>query len=207
MTGLLTCISLWKNLTTTFGTSTIHPCHLFRDDRPHSYKKQQLVTYNITMTLNVITNTISFILFYFFVFFPTQQESSKAKQSLAWKTQQKFQILLRGMKLWAVKDLKTIFFLAYVHVLAFALRCHAGEVNFELTSSLPCTYHTLFPCVNTIWDVNCVKTTCRLLWSYSEAYHLEASKFSLYVQNNAGVSHLTNQNHGNFFAQIWNSQI
>ena len=35
-----------------------------------------------------------------------------------------------------------------------------------------------------------------------EAYHLEASKFSFYVRNNAGVSHLTNQNQGNFFAQI-----
>ena len=65
-----------------------------------------------------------------------------------------------------MKHLKTISFLAYVHVLAFTLRCHAGEVNFELTLSLPCTYHTLFPCVNIIWDVNCVKMTCRWLWSY-----------------------------------------
>ena len=65
-----------------------------------------------------------------------------------------------------MKNLKTISFLAYVHVLAFALRCHALEVNFELTS-FPCTYNTLFPCANTIWDVNRVKTTCRWLWSYS----------------------------------------
>ena len=38
----------------------------------------------------------------------------------------------------------------------------------------------------------------------TEAYHLEASKFSLYVQNNAGGFHPTNQSHGIFFAQIWN---
>ena len=30
----------------------------------------------------------------------------------------------------------------------------------------------------------------------AEAYHLEASKFSLYVGNNAGVFHPTNQSHG-----------
>ena len=40
-----------------------------------------------------------------------------------------------------------------------------------------------------------------------EAYHLEASKFSLYVGNNAGVFHPTNQSHGIFFAQIWNQRI
>ena len=32
----------------------------------------------------------------------------------------------------------------------------------------------------------------------------EASKFSLYVRNNAGVFQPTNQNHGICFAQIWN---
>ena len=41
----------------------------------------------------------------------------------------------------------------------------------------------------------------------TEAYHLEASKFSLYVGNNAGVFHPTNQSHGIFFAQIWNQRI
>ena len=40
-----------------------------------------------------------------------------------------------------------------------------------------------------------------------EVYHLEASKFSLYVGNNAGVFHPTNQSHGIFFAQIWNQRI
>ena len=40
-----------------------------------------------------------------------------------------------------------------------------------------------------------------------EAYHLEASKFSLCVRNNAGVFHPTNQSHGIFFAQIWNQRI
>ena len=33
----------------------------------------------------------------------------------------------------------------------------------------------------------------------SEAYHLEASNFSLYVGNNAGVFQPTNQNHRIFF--------
>ena len=42
---------------------------------------------------------------------------------------------------------------------------------------------------------------------HAEAYHLEASKFSLYVGNNAGVFHATNQSHGIFFAQIWNQRI
>ena len=42
---------------------------------------------------------------------------------------------------------------------------------------------------------------------HAEAYHLEASKFSLYVGNNAGVFHPTNQSHGIFFAQIWNQRI
>ena len=98
----------------------------------------------------------------------SQPNKKVAKPSNHWhkKHSKKIQISLRDMKLWAVKHLKTISFLAYVHVLAFTLRCHAGKVNFELTSSLPCTYHTLFPCVNTIWDVNCVKMTCRWLWSY-----------------------------------------
>ena len=41
----------------------------------------------------------------------------------------------------------------------------------------------------------------------TEAYHLEASKFSLYVGNNAGVFHPTNQSHEIFFAQIWNQRI
>ena len=41
----------------------------------------------------------------------------------------------------------------------------------------------------------------------AEAYHLEASNFSLYVWNNAGVFQPTNQNHGIFFAQIWNQCI
>ena len=34
----------------------------------------------------------------------------------------------------------------------------------------------------------------------SEAYHLEASNFSLFVRNNAGVFQPTNQNHGIFFS-------
>ena len=38
-------------------------------------------------------------------------------------------------------------------------------------------------------------------------YHPEASKFSLYVRNNAGVFHPANQSHGIFFAQIWNQRI
>ena len=38
-------------------------------------------------------------------------------------------------------------------------------------------------------------------------YHLEASKFCLYVRNHAGVYFLTNQKHGNFFAQIWKQRI
>ena len=45
------------------------------------------------------------------------------------------------------------------------------------------------------------------LWVLSEAYHLEASNFSLYVGNNAGVFHLTNQKCGNVFAQIWKQRI
>ena len=41
----------------------------------------------------------------------------------------------------------------------------------------------------------------------TEAYHLEVSKFSLYVGNNAGGFQPTNQNQGIFFSQIWNRQI
>ena len=40
-----------------------------------------------------------------------------------------------------------------------------------------------------------------------EANHLEAYKFSLFVGNNAGGFQPTNQNHGIFFAQIWNQRI
>ena len=41
----------------------------------------------------------------------------------------------------------------------------------------------------------------------SEAYHLEASKFSLYVGNNAGVFQMTNEKRGSVFAQIWKQRI
>ena len=41
----------------------------------------------------------------------------------------------------------------------------------------------------------------------TEAYHLEASKFCLYVRNHAGVYFLTNQKQGNFFAQIRKQRI
>ena len=41
----------------------------------------------------------------------------------------------------------------------------------------------------------------------TEAYHLEASKFCLYVRNHAGAYFLTNQKQGNFFAQIRKQRI
>ena len=44
-------------------------------------------------------------------------------------------------------------------------------------------------------------------WAKPEAYHLEASKFCLYVRNHAGVYFLTNQKQGNFFAQIRKQRI
>ena len=121
------------------------------------------------VSIIIVINIICFIyLFIFWIFsHPTRKKQSQAIIGMkniatnpditewhAWK-----------YDLW--NNLKTISFLADVHMLAFRLRCHAGEVNFELTLSLPCTYHSLFPCVNTIVrDVNCVKTTSRWLWSY-----------------------------------------
>ena len=54
-------------------------------------------------------------------------------------------------------------------------------------------------CANELWH--------RYLLRLSEGYHLEASKFSLYVRNNAGVFDPTNQSHGIFFAQTWNQWI
>ena len=51
-------------------------------------------------------------------------------------------------------------------------------------------------------------TVTESLTLVAEANHLEASKFSLYVGNNAGVFQPANQNHaGIFFAQIWNQRI
>ena len=58
-------------------------------------------------------------------------------------------------------------------------------------------------------DVCCCALALEIYFKYvisncilSEAYHLEASKFCLYVWNYAGVFYLTNQKHGIFFAQI-----
>ena len=66
---------------------------------------------------------------------------------------------------------------------------------------------------NKTWRPSLFSTSCAIVLIQfthkvcTEAYHLEASKFSLYVRNDAGVFHPTNQSHGIFFAQIWNQQI